>query len=45
MRTQSKKKQANPTEAREKAADIVVTGVSITSDWLRKWREVSGPIK
>ena len=31
-------------EARENAGDQVAVGFSFVSDWLRKWRELSGPI-
>ena len=31
-------------EARENAVDQVAVGFSFVSDWLRKWREFSGPI-
>ena len=31
-------------EARENAGDQVAVGFSFVSDWLRKWREFSGPI-
>ena len=29
---------------RENAGNQVVTGVSFASDWLRQWREFTGPI-
>ena len=35
---------ANLLKAREKASDQVVFGFSLTFDWLRLWREFSGPI-
>ena len=31
-------------KAREKASDQVVFGFSLTFDWIRLWREFSGPI-
>ena len=31
-------------EARENPGDQVAVGFSFVSDWLRKWRELSGPI-
>ena len=33
-----------PSKARENAGDQVVIGVSFAFDWLREWREFSGPI-
>ena len=41
MRTRSENKLPN---ARENASDQVAIGSSFESDWLRKWREFSGPI-
>ena len=35
---------ANLLKARENASDQVVFGFSFTFDWLRLWREFSGPI-
>ena len=35
---------ANLLKARENASDQVVFGFSLTFDWLRLWREFSGPI-
>ena len=35
---------ANLLKAREKASDQVVFGFSLTFDWIRLWREFSGPI-
>ena len=35
---------ANFLKARENASDQVVFGFSFTFDWLRLWREFSGPI-
>ena len=32
------------TKARENAGNQVVIGFSFVSDWLREWREFSGPI-
>ena len=31
-------------DAQENAGDQIVIGFSFASDWLRKWREFSGPI-
>ena len=31
-------------KTRENAGDQIVIGYSFTSDWLREWRELSGPI-
>ena len=31
-------------KARENAGDQVVIGLNFASDWLREWREFSGPI-
>ena len=41
MRTRSENKLPN---ARENASDQVAIGSSFESDWVRKWREFSGPI-
>ena len=35
---------ANLLKAREKASDQVVFGFILTFDWIRLWREFSGPI-
>ena len=37
-------KASNPPKARENAGEQVVTDGSVASDWLRGWREFSGPI-
>ena len=37
-------KISKPSKARENAGDQVVIGVSFAFDWLREWREFSGPI-
>ena len=39
MRTQGKNKQTA-----QSAADQLVIGVSLAFDWLKEWREFSGPI-
>lgn len=37
-------KQRDCVKARENACNQVVIGISLASDWLRKWRKCSGPI-
>ena len=37
-------KISKPSKARENAGDQVVISVSFAFDWLREWREFSGPI-
>ena len=43
MRNQSKNR-SKLHEARENASDRVAIAFSFEIDWLRKWREFSGPI-
>ena len=38
-----KLKANKPPKAREYAGDHVVISFSVKSDWLREWRELSGP--
>ena len=42
MRTQGKNKQT--AQSAGNAADQLVIGVSLAFDWLKEWREFSGPI-
>ena len=35
---------SKPSKARENAGDQVIFDVNFASDWLREWREFSGPI-
>ena len=37
-------KQSDCVKERENASDQVVIGISLASNWLRKWRKCSGPI-
>ena len=42
MRTQGKNQQT--AQSAGNAADQLVIGVSLAFDWLKEWREFSGPI-
>ena len=45
MRTQGKNKQTAQSAGNAgNAADQLVIGVSLAFDWLKEWREFSGPI-
>ena len=37
-------KQRDCVKAQENASNQVVIGISLASDWLRKWHKCSGPI-